>query len=901
MKNSYKPVALWKKGVVVAAVAGALSVTGAGMAFANTVPGVDGPSAYNTGDLTSQENTYLTTSAVRAGSAGPDFLGITNANYDFTASHSKLSDSSYVNADYYPFIASTVDGDKGYAKDMTGTDVYNRIAIWASAAVNENPNPYYQNLVYNWIVSEGTTQATTTATLATTYHQNPGTSSWGDSRGTAITRADGSSTIIGMEYYPDIIYGANKTSNWGGDFSQNVGGATNFKTQADKEEGYDPTFANNDSTNVWAQIYSMEQLAYTANSLTSGTAKTTRYDDSDATVSALAYEKAIKGQMLYIASKIDDKTVEKKTVAYLYAIDENGTAYFFVPTAEGLTNGDDTGKTATSTAATADDNYAANNSTINMGYMATLPFISNTFGAGDEAVTEVEGGIVMMVEDIYKSNPAVSLAEATEDGDSIMADVDVIIYNSTKNTNLQGTSGGKNSSGVNNGARLTDTNVTEWAAKHGFKGKVVAGDDFGTSNQQDGSMESAPILYCQRNYTADKDTRAAWAFSKVYSELYDSEYDTYGYWVDNVYHVNTDMVSTVVKAFTHATGDVAYSGSDAIEAKADAGYDWWTTTGSTSEDWADFAYYNGSSRASYYRTDAYAATSEEPTNTIGIFAPSALWNASEGVETVSAPVSQTVYAGATATFSVEAYGGTAASYQWYYSKADGTWAKVSTATAKTAALEVAASAAKDGRQYKCAVTFEDGQVVESAAAELSVVANEITQQPAAASVAVGTTAKFTVAATNAAGYQWQYYTGSKWANVTTATAKTATLEVAATAAKDDRQYRCVVTFENGKTATSTAATLEVIANEITAQPESATAAIGDTATFSVAANNDATYQWQYSKNGTSWSKVTTATATTANLSVAATAAKDGRQYRCVVTFANGKTLTSDAATLTVEK
>ena len=65
-------------------------------------------------------------------------------------------------------------------------------------------------------------------------------------------------------------------------------------------------------------------------------------------------------------------------------------------------------------------------------------------------------------------------------------------------------------------------------------------------------------------------------------------------------------------------------------------------------------------------------------------------------------------------------------------------------------------------------------------------------------------ATFTVKATNAKSYQWQYYTGSAWKNVSSsnATAKKATLKVDATVKTNGTKYRCIVTGTDGKTVTS---------------------------------------------------------------------------------------------------
>lgn len=549
-------------------------------------------------------STILKTYGVRAGSAGPDFLGISNTNFDFTAA----SPSKWGSAQYDQYTAADLAGVKGAG-----------LAIWATS-VNENPNPFYANLMYNAMTGSSATPA------ATTWVANPEESSWGDSNGVNSTLADGSgSTINGLEYLPEIIFGANKSTSWGNaDYS-----STNIYQWAATTGGaYDPAFTNNDASNMWTQLYSIEQLSNTAEAVKDATGLTTRYDGNSTEIGALAYEKSIRGNLLYCASQLDEGTVAQKTVAYLYAIDGD-TGYFFVPTADGLLTGEDTNEHASAKdASTAGTGYAANNGTINLDYHGVLPFITDTFDSGHE----VEGGIVMKVEDIFKSNPACTVSASDSDAANALADVDIIIYNSTVNTNLDGTSGGKNSSGINNTEALNADNVTAWAKTHGFTGAVLAGDDYGTSGNQGYGTTAAtedgmsPLLYCQRNYTADKIARAAWAFSQVYPELYDNNDDaSYAYWVSNVYHVDINKVSDVTAYMTNQSSTVVYDEDTeaAMEARFAEGYAWWNSTGKDSA-WGEYAYYNGSTRASFY--DGNAA-SEEPEDLIGIFQPSELWDA----------------------------------------------------------------------------------------------------------------------------------------------------------------------------------------------------------------------------------------------------------------------------------
>ncbi len=435
------------------------------------------------------------------------------------------------------------------------------------------------------------------------------------------SRSHGWRTIGGATYYFGSVDDGAMRTGW-----QTIEGRSYYFDSDGKLQSYSPAYTSNDATNVWTQVYTMGRLASVADSLKTGTSKITRYDSNSATESAKSYEKAIRGNMLYIASQIDAGAVERKTVAYLYAIDANGTGYFFTPTAEGLVAGDDTGASEGNSITKPDGCYAANNGAVSYGYMDTLPFVTDTFDSG----TAFSGGIVMKVEDIYKSSPACTVSHSAT---GALSGVDVIVYNSTVNTNLAGTQDGRNDSGVNNdyqGMPLTPSKVATWAAAHGFDaaaGSVIAGDDWGTSLQQTfadsvaTTSGTAPLLCCPDDFSADKNARAAWAWARVYPGLYGNNPDaTYCYWVDKVYHVNVSSVGTVVKYMTNQSDTVTYNQGTAnqLESRIQAGVNWWNATGKTKAPWSGYAWYNGSSRASYYSDDT---ASEEPTNAVGIFAP----------------------------------------------------------------------------------------------------------------------------------------------------------------------------------------------------------------------------------------------------------------------------------------
>ncbi|MBQ6832217.1 MAG: endonuclease [Oscillospiraceae bacterium] len=82
------------------------------------------------------------------------------------------------------------------------------------------------------------------------------------------------------------------------------------------------------------------------------------------------------------------------------------------------------------------------------------------------------------------------------------------------------------------------------------------------------------------------------------------------------------------------------------------------------------------------------------------------------------PASVTLAAGKTATFKVVAKG-TGLTYQWQYrTSAKGSWKKASATGNKTATLKVPVTATRNGYQYRCVITDQYGNVINSAAATL---------------------------------------------------------------------------------------------------------------------------------------------------------------------------------------
>ena len=264
------------------------------------------------------------------------------------------------------------------------------------------------------------------------------------------------------------------------------------------------------------------------------------------------------------------------------------------------------------------------------------------------------------------------------------------------------------------------------------------------------------------------------------------------------------------------------------------------------------------------------------------------------------PNDVSVIADSTAKFAVKASGATG--YQWYWrSSSSGSWAKSTLSGSTTATLSVKATAARDGYQYRCKVSNAGGAVYSSAATLKLLQKPTVTTQPKDKAAAEGETAVFTVKATDAAAYQWYWRSGSSgsWAKSTLPGNTTPNLSVTAKSSRSGYQYRCKVSNDLGAVY-SKAATLTVLVKPaITTQPKSVTAYIDSSVQFTVKATDATAYQWYWrSSSSGSWAKSTLSGSRTATLSVTATDARNGYQYRCKVSNAAGYVY-SNTATLTV--
>jgi len=231
------------------------------------------------------------------------------------------------------------------------------------------------------------------------------------------------------------------------------------------------------------------------------------------------------------------------------------------------------------------------------------------------------------------------------------------------------------------------------------------------------------------------------------------------------------------------------------------------------------------------------------------------------------------------------------SYQWQKNGAG-------IAGATAASYTTPATTTSDsGSAFTVVVTNTAGTVTSSAATltvNTATVAPTITTQPVNQSVTAGQTATFAIVAGGTAplSYQWRK-NGASIAGATSANYTTP----ATTTSDSGSVFTAVVTNTAG-TVTSSAATLTVntatVAPTITAQPVNQSVTAGQTATFTVVASGTAPMSYQWQKNGAGIAGATAASYTTP----ATTTSDSGSAFTVVVTNTAG-TVTSSAATLTV--
>ena len=179
----------------------------------------------------------------------------------------------------------------------------------------------------------------------------------------------------------------------------------------------------------------------------------------------------------------------------------------------------------------------------------------------------------------------------------------------------------------------------------------------------------------------------------------------------------------------------------------------------------------------------------------------------------------------------------------------------------------------------------------------------ITIQPSGQSVVVGSTATFSVAASDATGYQWERSSDGGTTYVVIPGASSSSYSMAVTELTQNGLLFRVVISGTNNTVTSSAALLTVspaiVAPTISIQPANQSAVEGGDASFSVTAGGtELTYQWSRSTDGGSnYVDIAGATSATLNLTNVALA-ESGDIFRVKVSNLSGSVYSAQA-TLTV--
>ena len=189
----------------------------------------------------------------------------------------------------------------------------------------------------------------------------------------------------------------------------------------------------------------------------------------------------------------------------------------------------------------------------------------------------------------------------------------------------------------------------------------------------------------------------------------------------------------------------------------------------------------------------------------------------------------------------------------------------------------------------------------------------ITAQPSNATANEGATGSFSVTTSASSGtvtYQWERSddAGANYASVgATGQAAAFTTPTLVFANDNADRYRVVASLVGSAASiTSTHGELTVLrVISISLQPTSTAVIEGQTGTFNITAaiTSDAiSYQWQKSTNsGGAWSNINGANAASYTTPVTVFPTSPAEQFRCVLTNTNATTLTSNAATLTVNE
>ena len=254
-------------------------------------------------------------------------------------------------------------------------------------------------------------------------------------------------------------------------------------------------------------------------------------------------------------------------------------------------------------------------------------------------------------------------------------------------------------------------------------------------------------------------------------------------------------------------------------------------------------------------------------------------------------------------------------YQWEKSdNAGAVWNPVSGATSASYTTGLTTYADDHDDQYRCVISAV-GAAADATTNAVTLTVQRtfsITVQPTNSTANEGATGSFSVTTQSSSGtvtYQWERSddNGANYTPVTGATSAAYTTPTLVFANDNNDRYRVVASLVGAAASiTSSVGILTVLrVISIGTQPNSTAVIEGQTATFNIVASITSgvlSYQWQKSiDSGANWSVINGANSATYTTPATTFPTTPSEQFRCVLTNTNATTVTSTAATLTVNE
>ena len=254
-------------------------------------------------------------------------------------------------------------------------------------------------------------------------------------------------------------------------------------------------------------------------------------------------------------------------------------------------------------------------------------------------------------------------------------------------------------------------------------------------------------------------------------------------------------------------------------------------------------------------------------------------------------------------------------YQWEKSdNAGANWSTLGGATSASYTTSTLTYADDNADQYRCVISAV-GAAADATTNAVTLTVQRtfsITAQPSNPTANEGATASFSISTSSSSGtptYQWERSddNGSNYVTVSSATNASYTTPTLVHANDDEDRYRCVVSLVGAAASiTSNHGLLTVLrVISISQQPVNTGVIEGQTATLSITAaitSDIIAYQWQKSVDAAAnWTNVNGANSSSYTTPATTFPTTPSEQFRCVLSNSEATTVTSTAATVTVNE